>query len=148
MKRFLALILCLSSLLWAACSFIDGVSVTLSRDSLSALKAEVIPFLLAKGFKPQAPANEFNSSFYLRLSSDSNPPHYVYANFYSDDKSHSFFIGKGNTHHFFADEIKIIDECAAFLAEHSAIIDTGFASTRATSSDARERFYAKIKKRG
>ena len=133
-------------LLLGGCSFIDGVRVELRADSFEALKAEVVPFLQSKGFTSEAPINRFNTSFSRRSGSADVSQRSLFANFYSDGETYFFFVGKGNTHEFSDDEVRVMDECAAFLAECAELIVAGSASKRGTSLNAREKFYAKIKK--
>jgi hypothetical protein len=147
MKLIFRIVLAFFVTLLAGCTLANGVYVKIRSESFDALKREVIPFLVANGFQHDAETVPFNDSFSLRPRTADAPRQGLYANFFSDGKEYSFFIGKG-AQTFTAEERTIIDACVALITSHAEFVISGSASKESTSVTAREMFYAKIKKPG
>lgn len=121
----------------------EGLRVEIRPEAAATLKKELMPLLVAKGFRS---ANENGSYFAVYFLAQ--PPAYtptLYAFFLRSGADHSFLIGKVTTD-FTHSEVAIIDECAAIIASHADFIISGSVVKAATTPTSRERFYAKIKK--
>lgn len=145
-KHLHLFVLLLAPLSLAGCSFREGIYVVLREDSFGTFKSQVVPLLLKKGFKHEESKLRELTAF--RRSSDSSDDSLrpLYAGLQFDGERHTFFVGKGNTTLFSADEIAVMDDCAGFLAERAEMIVEGHATRGSMSSSARKKFYSKIPK--
>ena len=143
MKAALQVALALSLVSLTGCEMkktAEGLRVEIRPEAASALKKELMPLLVAKGFHSANENGSYFAVYYL-----ARPPAYrptLYA-FFGED--HSFLIGKLTTD-FTPSEVAIIDECAAIITSHADSIISGSVVKGATTPALRERFYARIKK--
>src|SRR5690242_2942185 len=120
MKHLLPIIFAVVALCGPGCEMKttpQGLRVEFKPDSATKMKSELLPFLLANGFKSSG------AIVYILADTPTSQPR-VLAYFTDDGAHRGFVIGK-ITSSFTAEEVQLIDHCAELLILNSDSIVSG-----------------------